>query len=124
MAKCLETSEFERHRGDGSCNYSARERRALPAEGGRVNSASILKRLEQLEQTIRFRHPRIIVLTVPTDASTGKPTAETEAAVNELHQQLGVTDSDLVVHVANYSSEPEQFASLNAPLLASITQQC
>src|SRR6185369_13131976 len=71
MAKCLETSEFERHRGDGSCNYSARERRALPAEGGRVNSASILKRLEQLEQTIRFRHPRIIVLTVPTDASTG-----------------------------------------------------
>ena len=89
-----------------------------------MNSASILKRLEQLEQTIRFRHPRIIVLTVPTDASTGKPTAETEAAVVELHQQLGVTDSDLVVHVANYSSEPEQFATLNAPLLASITQQC
>ena len=87
-----------------------------------MNSASILKRLEQLEQTIRFRHPRIIVLTVPTDASTGKPTAETDAVV-ELHQQLGVTDSDLVVHVANYSSEPEQFASLNAPLLASITQQ-
>jgi len=88
-----------------------------------VNSASILKRLEQLEQTIRFRHPRIIVLTVPTDASTGKPTAETEAAVVELHQQLAVTDADLVVHVANFSNGPEEYASLNAPQLVSVTQQ-
>ena len=83
-----------------------------------MNSASILKRLEQLEQTIRFRHPRIIVLTVPTDASTGKPTAETDALVAELQEQLGVTDSDLVVHVANYSSEPEQL-----PQLVSVQQQ-
>jgi hypothetical protein len=78
--------------------------------------------LELLEQTIRFRHPRIIVLTVPTDASTGKPTAETATAVAELHQQLGVNDDDLVVHVANFSGH-EQFASLNAPQLVSVTQQ-
>jgi hypothetical protein len=87
-----------------------------------VSSASFLKRLEQLEHTMRFRHPRIIVLTVPTDASTGKRSAETEAAVVELHQQLGVTDDDLVVHIANFSG-PEQFASLNAPQLVSVTQQ-
>jgi len=43
----------------------------------------------------------------------GRTSAETDAAVAELHEQLGVTDADLVVHIANYSSGPEQFASLN-----------
>ena len=85
-----------------------------------MSSASFLKRLELLEQTIRFRHPRMIVLTVPTDASTGKPTAETDVAVAELHEQLGVTDSDLVVHVANYCDDVEQ---PQQPQLVSITQQ-
>ena len=89
-----------------------------------MSGQSFLKRLELLEQVIWVKQPRLIVITVPTDASTGLVSAETDAAVAELHQQLGVTDADLVVHVANYSSEPEQFASLNAPLLASITQQC
>ena len=83
-----------------------------------MSSASFLKRLELLEQTIRFRHPRIIVLTVPTGASTGKRSAETDAAVAEFHRELGVTVSDLVAHVANYSDGPEQL-----PQLVSVTQQ-
>jgi hypothetical protein len=78
-----------------------------------MSSQSFLKRLEELEKAILLKEPRIIVLTVPTDAGTGRTSAETDAAVAELHEQLGVTDADLVVHIANCSSGPEQFASLN-----------
>ena len=70
-------------------------------------------RLEELEKAILLKEPRIIVLRVPTDPDTGKPTAETAAAVAELHRQLGVTESDTVVHVAHYSAGPDQLASLN-----------
>jgi hypothetical protein len=79
--------------------------------------SSLGKRLEQLERAIRFRSPRIIVITVPTDASTGKPSAETEAATAELHRLHAVTDDDLVVHVANYSDD------VAPPQLVSIQQQ-
>jgi hypothetical protein len=75
------------------------------------------KRLSQLEAAIRFRSPRIVVLTLPVDA-TGTLSAETEAAVAELHQQLAVTDDDLVVHIANYGAGPEQL-----PQLVNVTQQ-
>jgi hypothetical protein len=73
---------------------------------------AVWKRIEALEKAIRFRHPRMIVLTVPTDASTGKPSAEIDAAVAAIHQQLAVTDDDLVVHVANYTDDPEQLPQL------------
>ena len=75
------------------------------------------KRLEQLERAIRFRHPRLIVLTVPTCLGTGVA-ADTEAALAEIKRQHAVTDDDLVVHIANYGSGPEQ-----VPQLVSVTQQ-
>jgi hypothetical protein len=77
---------------------------------------AVWRRIEALEKAIRLRHPRYIVITVPTDASTGKPTAEGEAALAELKRQHVVSDDDLVVQIANYSDDPEQL-----PQLVSIT---
>jgi hypothetical protein len=74
--------------------------------------AALGKRLELLERAIRFRHPRTIVFVV----DTGVATPETEAALAEIKRQHVVTDDDLVVHIANYSDDPEQL-----PQLVSIT---
>ena len=82
-----------------------------------MSSASFLKRLEQLEKVIRVKQPRLIVITVPTDASTGLVSAE-HGDVAELHRELAVTDTDLVVHIASYCSD-----NLEQPQLVSITQQ-
>jgi hypothetical protein len=76
---------------------------------------NLLKRLEQLERTIRFKQPRLVVITVPTCLGTGVA-ADTEAALAEIKRQHAVTDDDLVVQIANYSDDPEQL-----PQLVSIT---
>jgi hypothetical protein len=82
-----------------------------------MSSQSFLKRLEQIGKVISVKRPRLIVITVPTDASTGLVSAETDAGVAELHREHGVTDTDLVVHIANYCDDVEQ------PQVVSITQQ-
>jgi len=80
---------------------------------------SLAKRLEQLERAIRFKQPRIIVITVPTPiGASDDRTPETEAALTEIKRQHVVTDDDLVVHIANYSDDPELL-----PQLVSITSQ-
>ncbi len=77
------------------------------------------KRLEALEKAVRFRHPRIIVITVPTPiGASDDRTPETEAALAELKRQHAVTDDDLLICVANYSDDPELL-----PRLVSITSQ-
>lgn len=78
---------------------------------------SLLKRLEQLERAIRFKEPRIFVITVPTHiGANGSVTADTEVALTALKQKYAVTDEDLVVQIANYTDDPEQ-----APHLVSVT---
>ena len=51
-----------------------------------MSSQSFLKRLEQIGKVISVKRPRLIVITVPTDASTGLVSAETDAGVAELHR--------------------------------------
>ena len=74
--------------------------------------AALGKRLELLERAIRFRHPRTIVFVVPTCVGTGLVTPETEAALTEIKRQHAVTDDDLVVHIANFSDDPELLPEL------------
>ena len=74
---------------------------------------TLLRHLEDLEKAIKFRHPRMIVVKIATDAATGKHTADLAA----LKQQHAVTDDDLLVVIADYSDGGEQSQ------LVSITQQ-
>jgi hypothetical protein len=78
---------------------------------------TLLRRLKDLEKAIKFRHPRMIVVKIATDAATGKHTADGEAALAALKQQHAVTDDDLLVVIADYSDGGEQSQ------LVSITQQ-
>jgi hypothetical protein len=80
-------------------------------------TTTVWKRLEALEKAVRFRHPRMIVLTVPT-GDDGVRTPETETALAEIKRQHAIMDDDLVVEVANYTDDPAQL-----PQLVSITQQ-
>ena len=78
---------------------------------------AVWKRLEALERAVRFRGPRMVVLTVPT-GDDGVRTPETETALIEIKRQHGVNADDLVVEIANYSdgADPELL-----PRLVSIT---
>jgi len=77
---------------------------------------AVWKRLEALERAVRFRGPRMVVLTVPT-GDDGVRTPETETALIEIKRQHGVSDADdLVVEIAHYGDEPEAL-----PQLVSIT---
>ena len=75
---------------------------------------AVWKRLEALERAVRFRGPRMVVLTVPTGADG--VTAETEEALTALKRQHGVNADDLVVEIASYGADPELL-----PRLVSIT---
>jgi len=48
---------------------------------------TLLRHLEDLEKAIKFRHPRMIVVKIATDAATGKHTADGEAALAAIKQQ-------------------------------------
>jgi len=87
------------------------------APSGRRWSNDFAEALEDLEKAIKFRHPRMIVVKIATDAATGKHTADGEAALAALKQQHAVTDDDLLVVIADYSDGGEQSQ------LVSITQQ-
>ena len=77
------------------------------------------KRLEALEKAVRFRHPRIIVITVPTPiGASDDRTPETEAALTEIKRQHAVSGEDLVVQIANFTDDLEQL-----PQLVSISSQ-
>jgi len=80
----------------------------------------IWKRLEALEKAVRFRGPRMVVITVPTvPDGTGARTPETETALIEIRRQHGVSDADdLVIEVARYGDDPESL-----PQLVSMTSQ-
>jgi hypothetical protein len=71
---------------------------------------TLLRHLEDLEKA-KFRHPRMIVVKIATDAADG------EAALAALKQRHAVTDDDLLVVIADYSDGGEQSQ------LVSITQQ-
>ena len=75
------------------------------------------KRLEAIEKAIRFRHPRTVVITVPTPIGVDR-TPETEAALVEIKRQHAVSDDDLVIEIANFTDDPEQL-----PQLVSISSQ-
>jgi hypothetical protein len=76
---------------------------------------AVWKRLEALERAVRFRGPRMVVLTVPTGADG--VTAETEEALTALKRQHGVSDADdLVIQIAHYGDDLEAL-----PRLVSIT---
>jgi len=81
---------------------------------------AVWKRLEALERAVRFRGPRMVVITVPTvPDGTGARTPETETALIEIKRQHGVSDADdLVVEIANYSESDDPEA---LPQLVSIT---
>jgi hypothetical protein len=76
---------------------------------------AVWKRLEALERAVRFRGPRMVVLTVPT-GDDGVRTPETETALIEIKRQHGVNADDLVVEIASYGADPESL-----PRLVSIT---
>jgi hypothetical protein len=76
---------------------------------------AVWKRLEALERAVRFRGPRMVVLTVPT-GDDGVRTPETETALIEIKRQHGVNADDLVVEIASYGADPELL-----PQLVSIT---
>jgi hypothetical protein len=78
---------------------------------------AVWKRLEALERAVRFRGPRMVVLTVPT-GDDGVRTPETETALIEIKRQHGVNADDLVVEIANYSDSDDPEA---LPQLVSIT---
>jgi hypothetical protein len=79
---------------------------------------AVWKRLEALERAVRFRGPRMVVLTVPT-GDDGARTPETETALIEIKRQHGVSDADdLVIEVARYGDDPESL-----PQLVSVSSQ-
>jgi hypothetical protein len=86
-------------------------------------SGSLIKRLDELLRRLRVGGSRTIVLKVPTmltpiegsveNSSTVTP--ETEAAVDEILEEIGATDDDFIIQVARFyletktngGSEPE-----------------
>ena len=78
------------------------------------------KRLEQLGRTLGKQSERTIVITVPTKLvriagsveSDAIVTEETRAAVNAILEEIGVTDADLVIEVAKYTSEQPELISV------------
>jgi hypothetical protein len=66
----------------------------MSINGSKSGKGSFLKRLELLEQAIKFRGPRQIVITAHDDAEA----AETIAAIHP-----PVTDADLVIGLRQFS---------------------
>jgi hypothetical protein len=65
---------------------------------------AVWKRIEALEKAIRFRAPRIVVVSVPSNIS--------DAALAELERQHAITDSDLLVCIKNFTDDTTQSPQL------------
>jgi hypothetical protein len=72
-----------------------------------VSNGALLKRISQLERTIRFKRPRIITIVV--DAHSDDRTAE-----DAILQELAVVDADLVVRIQDFCGKDPELPRLHS----------
>jgi hypothetical protein len=67
-----------------------------------------LKRLEDLEKAIRFREPRIVVVSMATSIEADGVHPRVEAALAECKRQLALSDDDTIKNFYMTAEEIEQ----------------
>jgi|SoiMethySBSTD1v2_1073268.scaffolds.fasta_scaffold107250_3 hypothetical protein len=68
----------------------------------------LLKRLEDLEKAIRFREPRIVVVSMATSIEADGVHPRVEAALAECKRQLALSDDDTIKNFYMTAEEIEQ----------------
>jgi hypothetical protein len=68
----------------------------------------LLKRLEDLEKAIRFREPRIVVVSMATSIEADGVHPRVEAALAECKRQLALSDDDTIKNFYVTAEEIEQ----------------
>ena len=72
----------------------------------------LLKRLEDLEKAIRFREPRIVVVSMATSIEADGVHPRVEAALAERKRQLALSDDDTLVCVKNFFMTDDEIEQL------------
>jgi len=68
----------------------------------------LLKRLEDLEKAIRFREPRIVVVSMATSIEADGVHPRVEAALAECKRQIALSDDDTIKNFYMTAEEIEQ----------------
>jgi hypothetical protein len=71
-------------------------------------ASAVLKRLEKLEELIRWRRPRFITIAVSAEEG-GLVTEETMQKVAEIEREIGVSDQDQIVLVTRFTQNIDPY---------------